>query len=93
MQLRTCIIKISIRRDGKSPNLKVNDKQLQTAKLGCILFDDIILSVNASLYGMMTINELTSFPYKVHSRYLLKRVARGGGGGGGATTIACDTSS
>ena len=42
-------IKIAIRRDGKSPDLKVNDKQLQTASL-VYIFDDIILSVNASKY-------------------------------------------
>ena len=33
------IIKIAIRRDGKSPDLKVNDKQLQTANL-VYVFDD-----------------------------------------------------
>ena len=36
---------ITIRRDGKSPDLKVNDKQLQTAFL-VYIFDDIILNVN-----------------------------------------------
>ena len=45
------IKKIAVRRDGKS---KVNDKQLQTANL---VFDDKILNVNASKYGMITIIE------------------------------------
>ena len=54
------VIKIAIRRDGKSPDLKVNDKHLQTANL-VYIFDDRILNVNASKYGMMTIIELTSF--------------------------------
>ena len=48
-------------RDGKSPNLKVNDKQLQMANLVYIV-DGIILSVNASKYGILPIIELTSFP-------------------------------
>ena len=54
------VIKIAIRRDGESPHLQVNDKQLQTANL-VYIFDDTILNVNASKYGMMTIIELTSF--------------------------------
>ena len=53
--------KKEIRRDGKSPDLKVNDKQLQTANL-VYIFDDIILSVNTSKYGMLAIIELTSIP-------------------------------
>ena len=52
--------KIVIRRDKKISGLKVNEKQLQTANL-VYIFDDIILNVNASKYGMMTIIELTSF--------------------------------
>ena len=52
----TKVIKIAIRRDGKSPDLKVNDKQLQTANL-VYIFDEIILRVTASKYG--------SFPCKV----------------------------
>ena len=38
-----------VRRDGKSPDLKVNNKKLQTANL-VYIFYDIILSVNASIY-------------------------------------------
>ena len=53
-------LKIAVRGDGKSPDLKVNDKQLQTANL-VFIFDEIILSVTASKYGMMTTIELTSF--------------------------------
>ena len=55
--------KIVDRRDGKSPDLKVNDKKLQTANL-VYIFYDIILSVNASTYGILAINMLTSFPIK-----------------------------
>ena len=44
---KTHIPKISIRGDGKSPDLKVNDKQLQTANL-VYIFGEIILSVTAS---------------------------------------------
>ena len=55
------LLKIAIRRDGKSPDLKVNDKQLQTANI-VYIFYFIILSVNASKYGILTIIELTSFP-------------------------------
>ena len=47
--------------DGKFPDLKVIDKQLQTANLVYIL-NEIILSVTASKYGMMTIIVSTSFP-------------------------------
>ena len=43
-------VKIAIQRDGKSPDLKVNDKQLQTANL-VYIFDEMILSVTASKYG------------------------------------------
>ena len=42
----TLKVKIAIRGDGKSPDLKVNDKQLQTANLVYIL-DEIIMSVIA----------------------------------------------
>ena len=52
--------KIAIRRDGKSPDLKVNNKQLQTANL-VYIFDDIILSANASKYVILAIIELKSF--------------------------------
>ena len=55
------MIKIAIRRDGKSPDLIVNDKQLQKANL-VYIFDDIILSVNARKYGILTIIEFKSFP-------------------------------
>ena len=52
---------ISIRRDGISPYLKVNDKQLKTAMVQpSIIFDEIKLSVTASKYGMITV-ETTSF--------------------------------
>ena len=69
-------LKIAIRRDGKSPDLKVNDKQLQTDNL-VYIFIDIILSVNASKYGM-TIIELTSFPnYKVYSREIIQKGSKG----------------
>ena len=47
--MTTKIKKIAIRRDGISPDLKVNDRQLQTASL-VYIFDGIILSVNASKY-------------------------------------------
>ena len=44
------------------PDLKVNDKQLQTANLVHVyIFDKMILGVTASKYGMMTNIELTSF--------------------------------
>ena len=47
------LVKIAIRRNAKSPDLKVNDKQLQTANLVYIyIFDDIILNVKASKYGI-----------------------------------------
>ena len=48
--------KIAIRRDGKSLNLKVNDKHLQTANL-VYIFDEkhVILSVTTNKYGMKTI--------------------------------------
>ena len=52
--------KIAIRRDGKSPDSKVMNKQLQTANL-IYIFDEIILSVTASKFGMMTVIELRGF--------------------------------
>ena len=64
------VLKIATRRDGKSPYLKVNDKQLQTANL-VYIFDDKILSVDACKYGVMTIVELI-----IQGRQL-KRIARG----------------
>ena len=42
------------------PNLKVNDKQLQPANL-VYMFDEIILSVTASKYGIMTVENQFHF--------------------------------
>ena len=53
-------IKIAIREGWQIPDLKVNDKELQTANL-VYIFDKIKLSVPASKYRMMTIIERTSF--------------------------------
>ena len=51
-------IKIAIRGDGKSPNQKVIDMQLQAANL-VYIFDVIILSVTANKSGRLTVE--TSF--------------------------------
>ena len=58
-------LKIAIRGDGKSPDQKVIDMQLQAANL-VYIFDVIILSVTAN--KCIRDIECTSFPYKVHSR-------------------------
>ena len=66
-------LKIAIRGDGKSPDQKVIDMQLQAANL-VYIFDVIILSVTANKSGRLTVE--TSFlplnsqasSYKVHSR-------------------------
>ena len=50
--------KIAIRGDGKSPDQKVIDMQLQTANL-VYIFDVIILSVTANKSGRLTVE--TSF--------------------------------
>ena len=65
-------IKIAIRGDGKSPDQKVIDMQLQAANL-VYIFDVIILSVTANKSGRLTVETSflplnSSFPYKVHSR-------------------------
>ena len=52
------IIKIAIRGDGKSPDQKVIDMQLQAANL-VYIFDVIILSVTANKSGRLTVE--TSF--------------------------------
>ena len=54
-------------RDGKFPDLKVNDKQLQTANL-VYIFDEIILSVTASKYGMTTVEIQFHFYLYIHPR-------------------------
>ena len=51
-------IKIAIRGDGKSPDQKVIDMQLQAANL-VYIFDVIILSVTANKSGRLTVE--TSF--------------------------------
>ena len=50
--------KIAIRGDGKSPDQKVIDMQLQAANL-VYIFDKIILSVTANKSGRLTVE--TSF--------------------------------
>ena len=52
------MIKIAIRGDGKSPDQKVIDMQLQAANL-VYIFDVIILSVTANKSGRLTVE--TSF--------------------------------
>ena len=54
----TGIKKIAIRGDGKSPDQKVIDMQLQAANL-VYIFDVIILSVTANKSGRLTVE--TSF--------------------------------
>ena len=51
-------LKIAIRGDGKSPDQKVIDMQLQAANL-VYIFDVIILSVTANKSGRLTVE--TSF--------------------------------
>ena len=51
-------VKIAIRGDGKSPDQKVIDMQLQAANL-VYIFDVIILSVTANKSGRLTVE--TSF--------------------------------
>ena len=48
------ILKIAIRGDGKSPDQKVIDMQLQAANL-VYIFDVIILSVTANKSGRLTV--------------------------------------
>ena len=57
---------------AKSPNLKVTDKQLQTANILYIV-DEIILSVTASKYGMMI--EEKQFLFLIHPRELSQNVS------------------
>ena len=52
------VLKIAIRGDGKSPDQKVIDMQLQAANL-VYIFDVIILSVTANKSGRLTVE--TSF--------------------------------
>ena len=65
--------KIAIRGDGKSPDQKVIDMQLQEANL-VYIFDVIILSVTANKSGRLTVEtsflplNSQAFSYKVHSR-------------------------
>ena len=58
--IKTCdeTKKIAIRGDGKSPDQKVIDMQLQAANL-VYIFDVIILSVTANKSGRLTVE--TSF--------------------------------
>ena len=55
---KTEVEKIAIRGDGKSPDQKVIDMQLQAANL-VYIFDVIILSVTANKSGRLTVE--TSF--------------------------------
>ena len=65
-------------KGGKSPDLKVNDKQLQTATLVYTsVFNDIILRVNASKYGILTIIGLTGLSFKVYSREITQKGSKG----------------
>ena len=57
-RMRKIYSKIAIRGDGKSPDQKVIDMQLQTANL-VYIFDVIILSVTANKSGRLTVE--TSF--------------------------------
>ena len=74
--------KIAIRGDGKSPDQKVIDMQLQAANL-VYIFDVIILSVTANKSGRLTVE--TSFlplnsqasSYKVHSREITYKSSKG----------------
>ena len=63
------VIKIAIRGDGKSPDQKVIDMQLQAANL-VYIFDVIILSVTANKSGRLT------SPYKVHSREITQKTLK-----------------
>ena len=73
---------IAIRGDGKSPDQKVIDLQLQAANL-VYIFDVIILSVTANKSGRLTVE--TSFlplnsqasSYKVHSREITYKSSKG----------------
>ena len=75
-------IKIAIRGDGKSPDQKVIDMQLQAANL-VYIFDVTILSVTANKSGRLTVE--TSFlplnpqasSYKVHSREITYKSSKG----------------
>ena len=74
--------KIAIRGDGKSPDQKVIDMQLQAANL-VYIFDVIIRSVTANKSGRLTVE--TSFlplnsqasSYKVHSREITYKSSKG----------------
>ena len=75
-------LKIAIRGDGKSPDQKVIDMQLQAANL-VYIFDVIILSVTANKSGRLTVE--TSFlplnsqasSYKVRSREITYKSSKG----------------
>ena len=65
-------IKIAIRGDGKSPDQKVIDMQLQAANL-VYIFDVIILSVTANKSGRLTVE--TSF-LPLNSLFYMKHNTR-----------------
>ena len=72
--LVTCKIKkIAIRGDGKSPDQKVIDMQLQAANL-VYIFDVIILSVTANKSGRLTVE--TSFLPLNSSKGISQRVLK-----------------
>ena len=79
--MKLCL-KIAIRGDGKSPDQKVIDMQLQAANL-VYIFDVIILSVTANKSGRLTVE--TSFlplnsqasSYKVHSKEITYKSSKG----------------
>ena len=66
------------RRDGKSPDLRINYKQLQTANL-VYIFDEIILSVTEAFPGSKVACDTLSRPgiyvYQIHvsSKYIVSQ--------------------
>ena len=80
--LRPYLKKIAIRGDGKSPDQKVIDMQLQAANL-VYIFDVIILSVTANKSGRLTVEtsflplNLQASSYKVHSREITYKSSKG----------------
>ena len=81
-KLRLARKKIAIRGDGKSPDQKVIDMQLQEANL-VYIFDVIILSVTANKSGRLTVEtsflplNSQAFSYKVHSREITYKSSKG----------------
>ena len=74
-------LKIAIRGDGKSPDQKVIDMQLQAANL-VYIFDVIILSVTANKSGRLSQRVLKllcaqASSYKVHSREITYKSSKG----------------